>query len=596
MSTIVGYTSDATDALLTIAKARSSHTGTQPASSIVDLTETMQDLIASTILAGANITVTYNDGDGTFTIASSGGGSGISEGLALSAYTLGTGSAAANTTAIQTAVDAAQTAGKPLLNDLGDITVLIAGTIDMTGHKFLARFNGLKLQQTTANTPCVLLGGQGQNIDGLQVYDGTNPTSANTAASGFVFTNCFMGQYTNLVAENCARGFYMQQSAPSIGSTTSNTVFSCVFVNNRINGWAISAIDMKTWEAGSASSTGNVWLNTYMHNNFFGSAAACSAPPVVFRAWDESIFCQLNVEWCLPPNEAIFLQECRNMLFQSVHFEGITLAPNSGLFRAYFDCRITVHTLSSMTTTIANTSGQRSIFKGYSGGATNPFSLDATSIRIRNTQNSGSRPFALFELESGSTGGDIKITKADTAQLNGAVVIDPTGVVPSQIERYNDVVLRTVTGPNISVDLVRATNATDIVSSTTLVTDDVMQFAAVAGARYIVEGVIFYLVPAASDLKYRFNYTGTGSARISSISIVPTSTTSAHGAGYFFTHSLNQDNVAGGVDSVSVGMQFRGIVTCTTAGTFSFQYAQNVSGATALSLREHSHLSYRRIS
>jgi hypothetical protein len=58
------------------AKARSTHTGTQLASTISDLPETVQDTVGTMVVAGANMTATYNDGAGTLTLASTGAGSG----------------------------------------------------------------------------------------------------------------------------------------------------------------------------------------------------------------------------------------------------------------------------------------------------------------------------------------------------------------------------------------------------------------------------------------------------------------------------------------------------------------------------------------
>lgn len=52
-------------------KAALSHTHT--ASNVTDLTETTQDIIGSTLTAGSNVTVTYNDAAGTVTIAAAGG-------------------------------------------------------------------------------------------------------------------------------------------------------------------------------------------------------------------------------------------------------------------------------------------------------------------------------------------------------------------------------------------------------------------------------------------------------------------------------------------------------------------------------------------
>lgn len=52
----------------------SSHT--HVVADITDYTEHTQDLIASTLVAGSNITLTYNDGAGTLTVASAGAGGG----------------------------------------------------------------------------------------------------------------------------------------------------------------------------------------------------------------------------------------------------------------------------------------------------------------------------------------------------------------------------------------------------------------------------------------------------------------------------------------------------------------------------------------
>jgi hypothetical protein len=67
----VGATVNATDAAL---RDRATHTGTQSSTTISDLTETVQDLMGTYIVAGTNVTVTYNDTTGTVTIAATGGG------------------------------------------------------------------------------------------------------------------------------------------------------------------------------------------------------------------------------------------------------------------------------------------------------------------------------------------------------------------------------------------------------------------------------------------------------------------------------------------------------------------------------------------
>lgn len=60
--------------------ARANHTGTQLASTISDFGEAVDDRIATTLVAGANVTLVYDDIANTLTIASTGGGGGGSIG------------------------------------------------------------------------------------------------------------------------------------------------------------------------------------------------------------------------------------------------------------------------------------------------------------------------------------------------------------------------------------------------------------------------------------------------------------------------------------------------------------------------------------
>lgn len=68
-----GATANASDAAL---RDRSTHTGTQAASTISDFSEAVDDRVAALLVAGSNITLTYDDVANTLTIASTGGGGG----------------------------------------------------------------------------------------------------------------------------------------------------------------------------------------------------------------------------------------------------------------------------------------------------------------------------------------------------------------------------------------------------------------------------------------------------------------------------------------------------------------------------------------
>ena len=52
---------------------RANHTGTQTAATISDLSEAVDDRVAALLVAGSNISLTYNDGANTLTVASTGG-------------------------------------------------------------------------------------------------------------------------------------------------------------------------------------------------------------------------------------------------------------------------------------------------------------------------------------------------------------------------------------------------------------------------------------------------------------------------------------------------------------------------------------------
>jgi len=62
-------------------RARANHTGSQAAATISDFSEAVDDRVGSLLVAGTNITLTYNDGANTLTIdATPPGGSGVSDG------------------------------------------------------------------------------------------------------------------------------------------------------------------------------------------------------------------------------------------------------------------------------------------------------------------------------------------------------------------------------------------------------------------------------------------------------------------------------------------------------------------------------------
>lgn len=68
-----GATANSSDATLL---SRANHTGTQTASTISDFSEAVDDRVGALLVAGTNVTLTYNDGANSLTIDATGGGGG----------------------------------------------------------------------------------------------------------------------------------------------------------------------------------------------------------------------------------------------------------------------------------------------------------------------------------------------------------------------------------------------------------------------------------------------------------------------------------------------------------------------------------------
>ena len=243
--------------------------------------------------------------------------------------------------------------------------------------------------------------------------------------------------------------------------------------------------------------------------------------------------------------------------------------------------------------TIANNTGQKSIFRGYSADG-NPGGVDATSIRVSNLTNTGAKPFALCEIESGSSNLDFIFRRADLDSFNGSIIVHPTGFVPSQVESYNDVRLRGVSGPNVYVDKVRTTDAAAI-TNTTLVSDTVMTFPTTPGT-YIVDGILIFTAPTAADLSLRFNHAAAATGKFAVAAPGIDTTASPVSPINFATIQINTTTSIGGIDSVEQALHFTGTLVVTTAGTFAIQYAEATASGSLSPAKTLSRLSYRKVS
>lgn len=152
-----------------------------------------------------------------------------------------------------------------------------------------------------------------------------------------------------------------------------------------------------------------------------------------------------------------------------------------------------------------------------------------------------------------------------------------------------------ITAPNVPVDLVRATDGTDSTSNTTLISDGVLTMTLAAGT-WVIEGCLNYRCAAAADLKLRFDFTGT--ATVTGSAPVPTTsaTSSATNSVNVGLRAHNTNFTAGGVDGADIAVPFRLLAVVSVSGTFTVQYAQSTSNASACLLLAGSTLSYRKVS
>jgi Periplasmic copper-binding protein (NosD) len=374
--------------------------------------------------------------------------------------TLTAGSGGDDTAELQALATAAVTSGAVVELD-GTRNYQISAALDLRGDGLIWNGNGATITQNTANTPVLLAGGEQQHLSGLHLDHGAFPSSTDTNAYGMLLYNVFMSTFRDIKIDRSGTGIGIAQAGGFPSGATTNTCFSSTFADIRVNGYSVQAMDMRTFPAGGASSTGCVFSNVYIHNNYAGTTTSAGTP-VVFRDWDECVFHQLNIEWVILTNkEAFFMQRFQNPVFSGLHFEGCTLNGNNALIRAYENCRLTVQGMTVVSPTITNDAGQKSLFR-LNQNSGSPMSLDLNGVRIKNVTNTGARPFALAEIEAGSTLARVEIKNADTAGLTGSTTVDATGVTPSQVVRVNDtwlVATGTAGAPTQASILVASSNA-----------------------------------------------------------------------------------------------------------------------------------------
>lgn len=276
-----------------------------------------------------------------------------------------------------------------------------------------------RILQAGSNIAVAEVAGDNISVSGLAFSYATQ--QSNAACIGLSFGDntvgsVFMGHFSDLYFENCTVGM---STNPAV--TTVAGVFSSVFENIRILGYATSAI----WfdganNTGAANSTGCQFNNIYVHNNASG-VATCTNWPVLFRNWDELVINQLNIEHGATTDDDILrLQNVTSAVISGLHVEGMTM-PSATNGKS-------VVNMNSANVII---NGGTCKFNTFQGSASNPvFNLFSSNLVLNrwkdsnNTVTTASR--AAVNLQSG-TNQTALINLMDLAQTTARVENNASG-------------------------------------------------------------------------------------------------------------------------------------------------------------------------
>ncbi len=208
-------------------------------------------------------------------------------------------------------------------------TYYINQTLNWTADNLIIRGSGKQstiISQVTTNTAIVTVGGQNQHIEGMQLtYKNGQEPSTSTSSDCLQFNKtAFMCVYKELLLTLGSTGINVLTSG-FIGSGIA--IFNCHLDTVEIDGFSIGAI---AHIATNENSTGNVWDNIYVHNNYNGTAQSSTQAPVRIKNSDGDCWNQLNIEHLniTTGQDALILNVARTQI-NSLHFEAVTL-PSSG--------------------------------------------------------------------------------------------------------------------------------------------------------------------------------------------------------------------------------------------------------------------------
>lgn len=190
-------------------------------------------------------------------------------------------------------------------------------------------------------------------------------------------------------------------------------------------------------------------------------------------------------------------------------------------------------------------------------------------------------------------------TSAGTTLARTTVLASSTGSAISLAAGTKNVFLTLPATALGTFTVVSKTADESVTSSTVMQDDDDLQLTLEAGATYSVNGAFYADGATAGDMKIAYQYTGTVAAG-TTLGFHCLSAAAAANPAELYADTLPDVDVTTRIlGMVGVNSDYPtlvvGIVKTTTAGTFSIQWAQGASSATATRMRAGSFLQFRKV-
>lgn len=220
--------------------------------------------------------------------------------------------------------------------------------------------------QDTHTAALLLIGGYAGKVSGLNMLHSEYPNA--TQGNGIEANDVAYWHISDLS---------LYQANTMFKDVGVNHFFSNLMENLSLKRFYTSAIKIGN---GVGFNTGSCWNNIYINNIQDGVSYTSDAWVVDLSSLDESVWNQLNIEWCKPQNGgALLMNGSRAQVFNSLHIEQVHLERWAGtMIRSYFNTRTIINGLTVKYCDLAPTGsdgGGRVLVNAGAGGTVNVSTL-----------------------------------------------------------------------------------------------------------------------------------------------------------------------------------------------------------------------------